>query len=173
MNCADAGSETEQYLENIGMLRRVESSIAGPRTYDLIDARVGSISISGTPHSSFQLTAAFIGQSLKATLRLTVAGRTGLKLTYASSQDYDLALRDSNGEVLYRWSAARLFLPVIRERLVEGELLHSVEVPIEEISARPLAPGTYTVEAWITSGPSLREFAASTLADLPQAQEWR
>jgi len=168
--CADAAIESEQYLENVGMLRRVESSIAGPRIYDLIDARAGSISISELPHTSFRLSAAFSGQALKASLRLTVAGGPGLKLTYWSSQDYDLAVRDSNGQVLYHWSATRLFLQMIRERVVDWELLHSIEVPLSEISSRPLPPGTYTVEAWITSGPSLREFAASTQVEMPEAQ---
>ena len=36
LNCADAGVELEQYAENIGMVRRVATTIAGPRTYDLV-----------------------------------------------------------------------------------------------------------------------------------------
>ncbi|MCC6861522.1 MAG: hypothetical protein IT158_23335 [Bryobacterales bacterium] len=169
-NCADAGVESEQYLENLGMLRRVESSIAGPRTYDLVDARVGSISISESPYSSFRVTAAVAGPALKVNLRLSVDSGTGLKLTYLSSQDYDLALRNPNGETIYRWSAARLFLPVVRERVVVGELLHEIEVPLSEITTRPLEPGTYTVEAWITSGSSGREFSASAALEIPDKQ---
>jgi hypothetical protein len=40
-NCADAGVEQELYVENIGMVRRVETTIAGPVAFDLVQAAVG------------------------------------------------------------------------------------------------------------------------------------
>jgi hypothetical protein len=44
--CADTGESSEQFAENIGMLRRVSTTIAGPRTYDLVEAKIGNQSIS-------------------------------------------------------------------------------------------------------------------------------
>ena len=45
--CNDAGLESEQYAENIGMVRRVVQSFTGPRAYELVYARVGSAIIEG------------------------------------------------------------------------------------------------------------------------------
>lgn len=50
--CADAGAVREQYAEHIGMLRRTLTSIAGPRTFDLISARVGSLTMGAAPSGS-------------------------------------------------------------------------------------------------------------------------
>src|SRR5215475_4509008 len=36
--CADTGVQSEQFAENIGMVRRTVQTIAGPRTYDLVAA---------------------------------------------------------------------------------------------------------------------------------------
>src|SRR5439155_8516402 len=54
--CADAGDLTEQYAANIGMVRRVTQSIAGPRQYDLIHAKVGGIVIDTLPTARFSVT---------------------------------------------------------------------------------------------------------------------
>ncbi len=54
--CADAGTEQEIYAENIGMLRRTEQSIAGPRTYELVSARVGKRIIQADQHGRFTVS---------------------------------------------------------------------------------------------------------------------
>src|SRR4051794_18680409 len=53
IGCADVGPLQEQYADHLGMLRRVVSTIAGPRTFDLIAARVGNITIDVAPGASF------------------------------------------------------------------------------------------------------------------------
>jgi hypothetical protein len=56
LTCADAGDLSEQYAENIGMLRRVVESIAGPRQYDLIHAKVGATVIDALPNAQFSVS---------------------------------------------------------------------------------------------------------------------
>src|SRR4029079_11068766 len=41
--CADAGLIRELYLPYVGLLQRTEQSIAGPRLYDLVYARIGGV----------------------------------------------------------------------------------------------------------------------------------
>ncbi len=57
IGCADVGPLQEQYAEHVGMLRRVVSTIAGPRTFDLVAARVGNITIDAAPSASFRWSA--------------------------------------------------------------------------------------------------------------------
>jgi len=56
IGCADVGLLQEQYADHLGMLRRVVSTIAGPRTFDLIAARVGNITIDAAPSASFSVS---------------------------------------------------------------------------------------------------------------------
>ena len=54
--CADVGSLQEQYAGHLGMLRRTQASIAGPRTFDLISARVGNLTIDAAPTGRFSVS---------------------------------------------------------------------------------------------------------------------
>ncbi len=71
IGCADVGLTEEQYADHLGMLRRVASTIAGPRTFDLIAARIGSITIDAGPHAglSVSLAPATTAGAVPATLR--------------------------------------------------------------------------------------------------------
>ena len=65
--CADAGDLTEQYAANIGMVRRVTQSIAGPRQYDLVHAKVGGMVIDTLPYARFSVS---VDDRLTATIRV-------------------------------------------------------------------------------------------------------
>jgi hypothetical protein len=159
IGCADVGVTNELYLENIGMLRRTVTTITGPRSYDLVEARVGSLTLSEAPTAGLQVSAAVApgaGQIL-ATLRLVKVGGSPITLRWASSQEYELILRNAAGEVLYRWSEGKVFLPVVRDEVIESGFLRTV--PIELRDALP--EGIYTLEAWLTAGAAGREFSAS------------
>jgi hypothetical protein len=56
IGCADVGPVQEQYAEHLGMLRRVQTSIAGQRTFDLVSARVGKTSIDAAPTGRFSVS---------------------------------------------------------------------------------------------------------------------
>jgi len=171
IGCADVGPLQEQYAEHLGMLRRVVSTFAGPRTFDLIAARVGSITIDAAPQASFSVS---LGPTtgagpVLATFRLRVNSKLPLTLAFSSGQEYDFALKNSAGLTLWRWSASRTFLQALHQRIVADEWSATVEIPWPTTSAGVLQPGDYTVEAVVTDANSL-PFAATvpvTIASVP------
>lgn len=160
LNCADAGVEKEQYADNIGMVRRVVTTIAGPRTYDLVSARVGKVAIDASAYGRFTVTADYQPGSefMTVVFRLQNAGAP-LKLQFSSGQEFDMQLRDARGEALWTWSATRLFLQALHEREVAGEW---TVAEMAQLPAGGLRPGSYTVGAWITTMGEHPSFAAVT-----------
>jgi hypothetical protein len=169
--CADVGPLQEQYAEHLGMLRRVVSTIAGPRTFDLVAARVGNITIDAAPSASFSVS---LGPTtgagpVLATFRLHVNSKLPLTLSFSSGQEYDFALKNSAGTTLWTWSASRTFLQAQHERIVADEWSATVEIPWPTISGGVLQPGDYTVQAVVTNANYL-PFAATvpvTIAPAP------
>src|SRR5215471_2077339 len=162
IGCADTGLQQEQYAEHLGMLRRVVSTIAGPRTFDLIAARAGNITIDAAPSASFgvSLGPATGAGPVLATFRLRVNSKLPLTLSFSSGQEYDFALKNSAGTTLWRWSASRTFLQALHQRIVADEWSATVEIPWPTTSGGVLQPGDYTVEAVVTNANSL-PFAAT------------
>jgi hypothetical protein len=157
IGCADVGLQQEQYAEHLGMLRRVVSTIAGPRTFDLIAARVGNIVIDEVPSASFSVS---LGPTtgagpVLATLRLHVTSKAPLTLSFPTSQEYDFALKDSVGTTLWKWSASATFLQALHQRIVTDEWSATVEIPWPTTSGGVLQPGDYTVEAVVMNDNSL------------------
>jgi len=102
--CADTGTESEQYAENIGMVRRVTASIAGPRQFDLVHARVGKLEIDATLHGSFSISlqdTAAGGEPLKAGVQLRTTAPDGIHLAFPSGQEFEAVLRDSAGNDIW------------------------------------------------------------------------
>jgi len=114
-SCADAGIEQELYVENIGMVRRVETTIAGPLAFDLVQANVGPVTVAEQPGTSFRLGLREQPDVVIAHLRLAVEGGTPMKLTFHSGQEFDLILRDQLGREIWRWSDGRFFTMIIGE----------------------------------------------------------
>ncbi|HYP06073.1 MAG TPA: BsuPI-related putative proteinase inhibitor [Bryobacteraceae bacterium] len=164
-NCADAGTEEEIYQPAIGMLRRVTNSIAGPRQYDLISARIGKLRLDADPGGSYRVSVrpgvtpevAFI-----ATLRLSVDQTIRLRKPVA--QHFDLALKNEAGRTIWRWSEGKVFPPAIEERELFGDVTHRVEIPAAP-NGEPLDAGKYVIEAWYTSGDDRIQFSAATTAE--------
>jgi hypothetical protein len=162
IGCADVGLLQEQYADHLGMLRRVVSTVAGPRTFDLIAARVGNITIDAAPSASFSVS---LGPTtgagpVPATFRLHVNSKLPLLLSFASGQEYDFALKNSAGTTLWKWSPSQLFLQAMHQRIVADEWSATVEIPWPTTPEGVLQPGDYTVEAVITNSNSL-PFAAA------------
>ncbi len=159
--CADAGIVREDFLENIGMVRREVTTIAGPRVYELVHARVGGITLGAKPGAAFRVSVDAVESTRVAvSLHLSVFGPP-VKLVFGSSQEYDLQLRDAVGNVMYTWSEGKAFLMAIHERTAEGDLAWTVEIPL----ADPLKPGRYQVLGWLATGPA-REFASTANFDV-------
>lgn len=160
--CADVGPVQEQYAEHLGMLRRVQTTIAGPRTFDLISARVGNLTIDVAPAARFSVS---VGPTdgpgpVSATLRLQVNSPSPLTLSFSSGQEYDFALNDSAGNTLWTWSASRTFLQALHQRTVTDEWSETVEIPWPTIPGGGLQPGDYTVRVTVTASAST-PFAAT------------
>ena len=161
-SCADAGNQAEQFAENIGMVRRVTNTIAGPRTFDLVFARLGTVTISPGNAGSFSVIAspeAWPGFWL-VTLRMDLPADTSLTVHFPSAQEYDLKLRDSRGNILWTWSMDKLFAQIAHERQIRGGFSASVVVP--HPPAIPEGPHFYTIEAWLTNAEDEPRFAAVT-----------
>ena len=165
-NCADAGIREEIFAPNIGLLRRTETTIAGPRSMALTQARIGSriirfsavsfiLSIDQpayTPNLMPPVTPDRAVPVLRA--RMTIRNDTNLplRLDFPSGQRFDLVIRDSKGQEIYRWSATRLFTQEMGTlELSPGEKTYSAEVPLGQPEDQPLPPGRYQAEAWLTT----------------------
>ena len=169
--CADVGPVLEQYAERLGMLRRTQTSIAGPRTFDLISARVGGLTIDAAPAGRFSVS---VGSTsglgpVTATFRLQVHSASPLNLSFTSGQEYDFALNDSAGNTIWLWSASRTFLQALHQRTVTDEWSAAVEIPWPTAPGGRLQPGDYAVRAWITAGAST-PFAATAPVTIASGQ---
>ena len=162
--CADAGDLSEQYAGTIGMLRRVTQSIAGPRQYDLIHAKVGGIVIDTLPVARFSVS---VDDRFTATIRLQTNSTSPVKLQFATGQEYDLVLRSSDGSVLWKWSAGQVFIESLHSRTVTGEWSTTVAVP-RPVTIPEAGPLTYTLQAWITTIGDPPQFATTIPITLGQ-----
>ena len=159
--CRDAGVETEQFAPNIGMVRRVEQSIAGPRVFDLVYARVGKQVIEAEPAGRFTVSVSHrVGAEFAdVTMRLETGGEP-VNLPFASTQEFEVELKDESGAVRWRYSDGRVFAPVTSERLSTGWSA-TVRIPVPDFQGRPSVP--YTVTAWLKTvegGPRYSATAA-------------
>ncbi len=148
--CADAGLEREVYLPWIGLVQRTTTTIAGPRTYDLTYARIGGVNVVSGPEVSFSLA---LDQNVhRSTERLLVRLSVRnvlpdtLRLQFRSGQTFDVAIRNDKDERVYLWSADKAFTMALKYIDVSGEKNFPVDVPLDK-----LAPGNYTVDAWLTT----------------------
>ncbi|MBX9603202.1 MAG: hypothetical protein K2X35_19520 [Bryobacteraceae bacterium] len=155
--CADAGFESELYAANVGLVQRTETTIAGPRTWSLVSARVGNLTYEPGPYTSLNLTleralierdAPFDPVRLRATLRFSSWPPREFRFQYPSSQRFDVVLRNETGATVYQWSANRGFLTVIGVEQFVGERSWAID---DEIPSIP--DGKYTVEVWLTTIP--------------------
>ncbi|MBK9170070.1 MAG: hypothetical protein IPM24_21775 [Bryobacterales bacterium] len=159
-NCADAGLEREVFAPWIGLVEARAITIAGPRLYELIYARLGSVTVVSAPEVSFGLTLDRHlydpGATLAARITLRHSQPEPLHIVFSSSQVFDLVIRDEQGREVYRWSDGKAFLTVIREiDFAAGEKNWTVDVPLAKLPA-----GDYTAEAWLaTTVP--RRYAAT------------
>jgi hypothetical protein len=166
--CADAGFTRELFLPWVGLVRREETTIGGPRVYDLIYAELGGVTFVSESQVSFILTLdkstyvenlqppvdprrAVAQMTARLTLRNTQ--QPPLQLTFPTGQDFDLVLRNERGDEVYRWSRGRVFTQVFRNVAVSGEKNWVIVVPLADAGGNPLPVGQYTAEASLATTP--------------------
>jgi hypothetical protein len=141
------------------MLRQVRNTFAGPVTYDLVYAKVGPLTISERGGAEFRLNVRRTALNrLTATLRLNAT--EPLQLDFPTTQEYDMALRDRDGKVLWKWSDGKLFAQVSK-RVHTPDVSYEIEIPLD-FSGFPIPPGVYDIQGWLTTMPLDREFAVTT-----------
>lgn len=157
--CADAGLEKEVYLPWVGLVERTIITIAGPRRYQLVYARLGGVTYVSAPELSLALALDRYRYPLttppavlEARLTLRNHRLDPFTLEFTSSQRFDFEIRDERGALLWRWSDGKAFLTVMgTEEIAHGERNYTVSVPLADKGGAPLPAGRYTLRAWITN----------------------
>lgn len=171
-DCADAGVSEDVFAAGVGLLRRTETTIAGPRTMSLARGRVNGRTIEAAglrfsvridrPSYSPNLFPPVDPERaipvLKATVTVENTTDSPVTLTFPTPQLFDLAIRNADGDVMYWWSATRLFPAVITE--VElGRRVLEAEAPLGS-GREPWPAGQYVLEAWMLR-PEGKAFSGS------------
>lgn len=166
--CVDAGIQSERYVDNLGLLRRVTTSLAGEVPFDLVYARVGNAVVTSDrggaarvelPAAVLTRTAFSEPVALQALLRVSVDAGEPVRLRFGSAQRTDFALYDDTGREVYRWSERLAFTQVAGEELLLGDRAF----PLAGVLAG-LPDGRYMLAAWLaTERPS---FAAASMFEL-------
>jgi hypothetical protein len=159
--CNDAGFTRELFLPWVGLVRREETTIGGPRVYDLIYAELGGVTFVSDSQVSFILTldkSVYVSSgatitSMTARLTLRNTQQPPLRLTFPSGQDFDLVLRNARGDEVYRWSRGKVFTQLVRDVALSGEKNWVVVLPLTDTSGNPLPAGQYTAEASLATAP--------------------
>lgn len=154
--CADAGIDSDVFLPYVGLVQRNAQTIAGPRAYDLIYARLGEVAVVTEAEVSFGVAVDRAAASARLTLRNQT--REPLELKFKSGQMFDVVVRDEAGADLWRWSDGRIFTQAVISEMVSGERLWVVKLPV-------LKAGRYTVEGFLTTLDA-KQFVASTGIDV-------
>jgi len=158
--CADAGLDGDLLLPWVGIVQRTAQTIAGPRKYDLIYARLGSVTVLSAPEVSFSVSVSQTHTALDARLTLRNTTATPSELIFNSGQQFDLVLYDENGKEVYQWSRGKAFTQALGHLTVSGEKVWLVEVPLTGIT-----PGRYALKGWLTTsdGPT---YSATTAVNI-------
>jgi hypothetical protein len=86
ISCADTGAQAEEYAENLGMVRRVTNTFAGPRRFDLVSARVGKAVIDAAANGRFIVSAEPGAQGMAISWRLETSTGEPLRLLFSSGR---------------------------------------------------------------------------------------
>ncbi len=146
----------EQLLPYIGLAYREEAGVR----HELVYARVRGVNVFSSGELSFRLSLdqTVYAAGARLTAHLTFVNTTGqpVRLTFPSTQRYDLSIRDSGGNSVYHWSADKLFAQVVETVDFRGETHWVVDVPLER-----LRPGAYVIETWVAVPENTRWRALS------------
>ncbi len=159
--CADAGLTREVFVPYLGMVQRTEISFIGERTLDLVYAQIGGFTYVKEAGVSFALSLTVIPNQIAAKLIMNNNTDRELLLQFTSGQIYNFVIRNERNEVVYVWSADKLFTAALSQLAVKGE-----EVWQETLPTRGLNPGVYSVEGSLVNSDG-KKFSATVSINLP------
>jgi hypothetical protein len=164
--CADAGIDTDYFLPDVGLVKRVEITFAGPLTYELAYARINGFITLAQPETSFALsTPSPVREGSRIFARMTVrnGGPAPLKLSFASGQRFNLELTEAaTGRVIYNWASDKSFIQLAETLSIDREKNWVVDFPTPE----PLKAGSYILEAFLTTAESAQRYRARVLLEV-------
>lgn len=175
--CADAGLTADYYLPYIGLLRRTETSFTGPRTYDLIYARINGTVMVSTNETSFSLSTdkpIYVNSGTDvpiASARITLRTSEDLILEFGTGQEIDCILSDSDGNTIFKWSDGQSFTQAMKTVRVSKERNWATRIPLKSADGQTLRGGIYTLEGRITTlgGPRYRAIVTIEIAEIRPA----
>ena len=93
------------------------------------------------------------GQPVRITFRVTNTSGKTVTYNFGSGQRYDITASNSDGKQVWEWAAGKLFSQNLSTvSVAPGKALTYQAVwNGRDSSSRPLSPGTYTLEAHLTS----------------------
>lgn len=140
--------QREQFLPYVGLLSRTESAGSLLRTWDLVYARLGGVTVLGGPEVQFSLalpkTTFAPNEEIPFRWNLFVRQPAPLLLNFPSGQTFDAHVRNQAGETLWTWSATRLFPAIARREEWQGDNTFADRVP-----ALSLPTGNYLLEVYL------------------------
>jgi hypothetical protein len=126
--------------------------------------------LNALPNGSFSVTLDDVDGSneLTAVLLLRTSGGPGIKMRFPTAQEFDVVLRDEDGNPVWRWSDDLAFEQASHERSISVEW--TIAVPLPRPKASELQPRNYTLHAWLTTEGPAPQYAATvpvSIAPLP------
>lgn len=156
-SCADAGLLSAWFAPGVGLVKWSESNIAGAQEYSLQSARIGASTIGQAASAAgVRVSAQLPGPRVlvnvtprvSASLKIENSGSTAQTFTCPSTQQFDIILRNAEGETVNTWSATRRFAQVVTTFSVAPGASKEVggEIDLTDLGTlAPLAVGSYTV----------------------------
>lgn len=167
-NCGEPTVVSEVYVPEIGMVQRTVRVGETTREFNLVYARVNNQLVFSGAFSLTSLIAHPPAQADSA-LRFTILAAGGYgreaELRFPSTQRYDLIIRDSNRNKIWQYSDGKSFLPTPSK--IQGPADFDVEVPLDALPGKTIAPGRYSVEIWLTTDGPNPTHASSVALDVP------
>lgn len=169
--CADAGFNSDFFLPYVGLLQRTETTIAGPRTWSLVYARINDtlvvtapevaagLSIDKAVYESVDVPLPGRGRAastVRARFSIRNFGGQPLEIVFPTGQTYEFVLRDESGKTLWRWSDGQTFTQALHSESIQGEKNWAVFVPLYDNKGNIFPAGRYTLEAYLATGSEPR-----------------
>ena len=160
---SDTGVARESFLPFAGLVSRTALTGGSVAKYDLIYSRMNGVTFLSRPELSTGLAldhAVYAAASSAVlTARLSILNNTSdpVTLTFATSQNYDLQIFDSEGKSVYQWSKGKAFGQIVTTVSFQNEKDYIITVPLAGI-----APGTYVARGWLTPTGAPQAYSAST-----------
>lgn len=154
--CADAGTEDERYVPNVGRIQFSVQSLAGPRLFDLVSAKVGKLRLEADSGATFSVSVSPVTtpRRTRVTLSLSTHGLP-VRLVFPTAQTFDVVVRGADGTLVWRGVEGDFFAQGLREETLM-ERRWSIDIP-----GGVFPPGAYQVEARLFSGVDGTQFAST------------